>query len=399
MTNQTKGIWVQLLGLVIVGLGVVSLMYSQNGGGVWFSIGAFALFGIGSPFFKTGAKIKQLTVDELLEKDTREPILLLRPFTKDEIDIRELTGFAKDNMFSPNYFINKSGLTFEEKIVETFNMLAPVIAIGRPKEGMQPLGASRTYVPDSQWQDKVIELASKSSYILFIVDDSPSLRWEFQEMVKLKSLDRLFLIMPPLKKGEEISNSVKSFLSDMNIIQNVERDVVAITFDSNENIKLIKSTSNNILKRISEIEKFIKNNIEEDKIQPKKRSVMFKLLAFVMITIFVLFSIKKVNEKRESREYLSILNQVSNNNSYLKSKIIGRWECIKDSPGFSKGNVIEFTEKTMNFVFEMPYEVVNSDDSHIIIETTLGDLKVKHFIEILSDDKIIITGASHKRVE
>jgi len=399
MTNQTKGIFVQLLGLIIVGLGVVSLMYSQNGGGVWFSIGAFVLFGIGSPFFKIGARIKQLTVDELLEKDTRKPILLLRPFVKDDIDIRELTGFSKDNMFSPNYFINKSGLTFEEKIVETFNMLAPVIAIGRPKEGIQLLGASRIYVPDSQWQDKVIELASKSSYILFIIDDSPSLRWEFQEIVKLKNLDRLFLIMPPLKKGEKISISVKSFLSDMNIIQNIERDVVAITFKTNGNIKLIKSTSNNILKRISAIEKFIKNNIERNKIQPKKKSVMFKLLAFIMVTIFVLFSISEIIEKRENQEYLSILNQVSNNNSYLKYKIIGKWECIKDSPGFSKGNIIEFTENAMNFVFKIPYKVIDSDGNHIIIETTLGDMKIKHLIEILSDSKIIITGALHKRVE
>jgi len=397
MSNQLKGTLVQFLGLIIVGLGIVSLIYSQNGGGVWFSILAFGFFGIGSPFFKIGAKIKQLTAEELLEKDKREPILLLRPFQRDNIDIRDFTGFSKDNMFSPNYYINKEELTFEEKIVETFNILGPVIAIGRPDGDTQLLGASRTYIPDNQWQDKVIRLASKSSYILFIVDDSPSLRWEFQEMVKLKSLDRLFLVLPPLKKNKEVPQSIKSFLSDMNILQNIKIDVVAITFNKNGNIELIKSSSNNILKRINEIEKYIKRNFEKSKIQPKKKSIMYKLLALIMITVFVSFSINKTIEKRENREYLSILNQISDN-SYMKSKIIGKWKCIKDSPGFSKGNIIEFTDDTMNFVFEMPYRILDFDDSHIILETTLGDMKVKHFIEIIDDDTIKITGAIHKRI-
>jgi len=318
MTDKTKGILFQFLGVGIILLGLISLANMREYG-VWASILGFALFSIGSPLLKMGAKLKQLTADELLEKDTREPILLLRPFKKDDIDIRELTGFAKDNMFSPNYFINKSGLTFEEKIVETFNILSPIIAIGRPNEGVQPLGASRTYVPDSQWQDKVIELASKSSYILFIVDDSPSLRWEFHEMVKLKSLDRLFLIMPPLKKGEEISSSVKSFLSDMNIIQNIERDVVAITFDSSENIKLIKSTSNNILKRISEIEKFIKTSNSPKKIQTKKSNLLYKILLIIMIGgfgVYILNIMKEREQEREYRYFKSIAEDVLYNEKY-----------------------------------------------------------------------------------
>jgi hypothetical protein len=156
MSNQFKGILIQFVGIILIGLGIVSLIFSQTNG-VWFSILGFALFGLGSPLLKMGAKTKQLTADELLEKDDREPILLLRPFQKDDIDIRDLTGFAQDNMFSPNYYINKGEHTFEEKIVETFNMIAPVIAIGRPNENMQPLGASRTYVADDIWKDKVIE--------------------------------------------------------------------------------------------------------------------------------------------------------------------------------------------------------------------------------------------------
>jgi len=145
-------------------------------------------------------------------------------------------------------------------------------------------------------------------------------------------------------------------------------------------------------------EKFIKENIGNNKIQPKKRSGMYKLLAFIMITVFVLFTINKTIEKRKNREYSFIINQISDD-SYMKSKIIGKWQCIKDSPGFSKGNVIEFTEDTMNFVFEMPYRILDFDDSHIILETTLGDMKVKHFIEIIDDDTIKITGAIHKRVK
>jgi len=399
MTNQTKGTLIQILGVFLIAIGIGSIFYSQNGGGVWFSILAFFLFSMAAPLLKDGAKIKHLTAEELLKKDKREPILFLRTFRKDNIDIRELTGFAKDNMFSPNYYINKSELTFEEKITEIFNSLGPVVAIGRPNEKKQLLGASRIYISDDEWKDKVKDLALKSSFILLIVDDSPSLRWEFQEMIKLKKLNQLFLIMPPFVKNEDIPSTIKSFLSDMNILQekDVSKDIVAITFDKNGNIVLIKSKSFNILKRIS----FIKSYIKKFDLYHKNRNWLYIIIAIILISGLVGSSIYKQQKKLEMREYAKYRDMAFKTieRQSIKNKIVGRWECIQDSSGFSKGNIIEFTENTMNFVFEMPYKVIDSDDSHIIIETTLGDIKVKHFIEILDDDKIIITGALHKRVE
>jgi hypothetical protein len=105
-------------------------------------------------FFERAA---QPSVETVLKKDSRLPILFLRSFKLDDLVVSPFNigwrGFE--------YLFSGSRRTFEEYLAGGFNDIGPVIAIGRPGEraGNRPIGAAREYVDDASWQQRVLERA------------------------------------------------------------------------------------------------------------------------------------------------------------------------------------------------------------------------------------------------
>ena len=55
-------------------------------------------------------------------------------------------------------------------------------AVGRPRDRMPQLGASRLYVPDGEWQDKVGKLMQDSGLVLVLAHQTTGgLGWEIDQ--------------------------------------------------------------------------------------------------------------------------------------------------------------------------------------------------------------------------
>lgn len=121
-------------------------------------------------------------VDNVLEQDARPPILLLRAFRMDELD-------------SDAAIPGDIPITFEEFIVRPLRPYGPVVAIGRPTEALPPLGAHREYVSDD-WQGRVTELLNLSHIIVVILDTTPGLQWELEQLSDIALRKKLLLIIP-----------------------------------------------------------------------------------------------------------------------------------------------------------------------------------------------------------
>ncbi|WP_410672903.1 hypothetical protein [Amycolatopsis sp. cmx-4-68] len=89
-----------------------------------------------------------------------------------------------------------SGRSMEEHLIASFRPLAPVIAVGSPRDRLPPVGARRLYLPRDDWQQPVRELMSRARLVVIAVDATPGTVWEFVEATRTVPPQRLVLAVP-----------------------------------------------------------------------------------------------------------------------------------------------------------------------------------------------------------
>ena len=87
----------------------------------------------------------------------------------------------------------KGALTEEENLVRALAHIGPVVAIGKPGEELPLAGASRFYVPDDCWQERVAELVGRARLVVIRTGLSPGLMWELRTVLKLSEPSRVLL--------------------------------------------------------------------------------------------------------------------------------------------------------------------------------------------------------------
>jgi hypothetical protein len=117
---------------------------------------------------------------DVLEADTRGPVLYLRPFDQDGFPSRDGRDVG----------------TFEEQLEQFFQAVGPVVAIGRPGEALATPGAARLYVDDESWQVTVLDLLGRSAVVVLKLGLTPGTWWEFVRCVEKVDPTRLLLVLP-----------------------------------------------------------------------------------------------------------------------------------------------------------------------------------------------------------
>ncbi len=129
-----------------------------------------------------------------INPEVRKPYCLyLRSFNSDQMTSKEISS------------ILKPGQTEESMLVDIFNEIAPVYAIGCPNEKYLPKGADRIYVSDDQWKDKVRELAQDAEVILLRLGETDGFWWEVEHCFQNIALQKLVFIIPATHNVDIIS--------------------------------------------------------------------------------------------------------------------------------------------------------------------------------------------------
>jgi len=95
--------------------------------------------------------------------------------------------------------------------------IGPFIAIGRPDEELPQLGAARTYVEDSAWQEKTAALIAQARLVVFrfsmIV--TQGVHWEIQKVIGMVQPQQLVLLIAclPGEEYEYLREKVKKHFS------------------------------------------------------------------------------------------------------------------------------------------------------------------------------------------
>ena len=171
----------------------------------WVIIAAFLLWA-GVEYFKDWQKRNQerkqrrvIQTEEsatLSGEPTADSILYLRPFKVDEQYMSEIE------------YAGKQYNSVESVICRMVSDAGAPVAIGRPGEELQPLGAHRIYATDDTWKQKVTDYFEKAKLVILYVDFTEGVRWELENALS-RYKDKLILI-PKVYNQKE--SSIRQYL-------------------------------------------------------------------------------------------------------------------------------------------------------------------------------------------
>jgi hypothetical protein len=142
--------------------------------GAWLGAAAFLVsFGVVFGRQWRWERLRRRLAPEVLAKDSRAPIVYLRPF---EVD--------------------RTAIPFETLITGALKDLGPVVAVGRPGEGLPAAPRiARAYLTDDQWQDRVTDLIGRARLVVAQIGTSEGLVWELIQAVHLLRPEQLLLCL------------------------------------------------------------------------------------------------------------------------------------------------------------------------------------------------------------
>lgn len=150
----------------------------------------------------------RLNSKSMLRTDTREPVLYLRGFNEES---------------APEVIYYDKAAT-DETLAKVFKNVGPLVAVGKPSEKQQPLGAIRVYFSDAVWQEKVKTLMSMSKLVVIQAGHSPGLEWEIATAIKYLKPQQLlftFLSWQELDKASRQSRFIQ-FATQLKLVSNFD---------------------------------------------------------------------------------------------------------------------------------------------------------------------------------
>jgi tetratricopeptide (TPR) repeat protein len=82
--------------------------------------------------------------------------------------------------------------------------IGPLVALGCPEDYVVPDGATRLYAKDTEWMERLDNLARRASCILMEVGSSQNLRWELEHIRHEGLQEKLFVLTRPSFSGSSI---------------------------------------------------------------------------------------------------------------------------------------------------------------------------------------------------
>lgn len=182
--NKRFGLFYKMVSYAVGGVAVILFIIAEDS----FSstkpilgIISFALLIVAFMMYDRGKRHLVSSAGEVLSHDNRPPIIYLRSFDADETADQD-----------------------EKILADIMQEVGPFIAIGRPGDKLPPLGASRFYVEDKNWRNKVTQLLDISVLVVLRAGKTGGLIWELRKCRKRLTPNSLAVLIPRNRSEYEV---------------------------------------------------------------------------------------------------------------------------------------------------------------------------------------------------
>lgn len=144
---------------------------------------------------KRGRNYRRQAFEQLVQVDSRPPVLFLRSFRDDQVTL------PKTPLLRRLWAAVPEPQRLDHKLIEEFSYYGPVVALGKPGEEALPYGAARLYVAHADWQEKVLEIAREARAIVVVADRNESrvatdgLDWEIEQLLQPALVEKALFLM------------------------------------------------------------------------------------------------------------------------------------------------------------------------------------------------------------
>lgn len=189
----------------LLGSGFAGELWGEGAGLLLFVITMppiFLIFPAMIGLVARGRRMRALPAEELLRREGRAPVVLLR-------------SFSDDDLIDPTYTATYKVVPgrYEDRLIAALAALGPAVALGRPGEKDPHMGAARLYVKDEHWQNAIAYLMAHATAVLAVVGGSPGLWWEIELAIQQVPVERLLFFFPyPAPPGTRRSYWRAAFL-------------------------------------------------------------------------------------------------------------------------------------------------------------------------------------------
>lgn len=150
-----------------------------------------------------------LTMQDALRSDSRAPIVFLRSFADDQVELPNSKRMASDKLLQPG--TRRQNL--DRLVLQEGFAVGPVVTLGKPGEPLPPYGAARGYFDHQDWQQAVTKVCGDAKAIIMCLDESDAggVWWEVNLIAQQDLLKKtLFLVHPRFKDADENKKFLKS---------------------------------------------------------------------------------------------------------------------------------------------------------------------------------------------
>jgi hypothetical protein len=159
-------------------------------------------------FLRTRAlRYVQASIGLAQRRDSRPPVLFLRPFVTDTIPLPSPPISLLGRIFS----IPILSSSLDAVVLDEGSERGPVVAVGDPAEPPPTYGASRGYFQHQSWQDAVARLAAEAQTIVLVMGGSEGVAWEMNLVATAGHLNKTLFVMPPNATDDDRSTALKFF--------------------------------------------------------------------------------------------------------------------------------------------------------------------------------------------
>ena len=130
-----------------------------------------------------------------MSRDTRPPVLYLRPFFEDGRMIYDAPVGRRQGGVG-NGASAKRSASHEREIARVLAGIGPLVAIGKPGDSVAPFGAARVYIGDDAWQQTVLLLIKRAAIVILQPEATQGTWWELNAVASTIDLRRVLLLVP-----------------------------------------------------------------------------------------------------------------------------------------------------------------------------------------------------------
>jgi hypothetical protein len=156
------------------------------------------LLTVGAITARYARRLTAVDAYRLMQQDTRPPVLYLRAFHDDKLQLLSAT-LGRPSLierFTPRRFD-----AFEEVISRHLSGTGPVIALNPPGTGLAPLGAARETLDSDRWQGTISDWMAHARLIALVIPSAAmtdGLTWELETITSGQHWGKTLILVPPV---------------------------------------------------------------------------------------------------------------------------------------------------------------------------------------------------------